>query len=94
MVARPCILLSGIVRAGVEEGQFRPDVDADQFAYEFWGAMLAYHHASRLMRDPRARDRAQAAYDSLVRGARVDTGAARVDSATAGRDAATTARKK
>ena len=70
-------LLAGIVRAAAEEGQFRADVDADQFAYEFWGAMLAYHHASRLMRDPRARDRAQAAYDSLVRGARGDSTPAR-----------------
>jgi AcrR family transcriptional regulator len=63
-------LIAGTVRSAIQEGQFRPDVDADQFAYEFWGAMLAFHHASRLMRDPKARQRAQAALDSLVQGAR------------------------
>jgi AcrR family transcriptional regulator len=63
-------LLAGTVRSGIDEGQFRPDVDPEQFAYEFWGAMLAYHHASRLMRDPRALARAEAAFEALVRAAR------------------------
>jgi hypothetical protein len=64
-------LLAGTVRSAIQEGQFRPDVDPDQFAYEFWGAMLAFHSASRLMRDPKARQRARAAFDSLVQRARV-----------------------
>jgi AcrR family transcriptional regulator len=63
-------LLAGTVRSAIEEGQFRADVDADQFAYEFWGAMLAYHHASRLMRDPRAAARAAKAFETLVGAAR------------------------
>lgn len=66
-------LLAGTVRSTIEEGQFRRDVDPEQFAFEFWGAMLAYHHASRLMRDPQARARAQAAFDALVRSARAVT---------------------
>jgi AcrR family transcriptional regulator len=64
-------LLAGTVRSAVDEGQFRTDVDPDQFAYEFWGAMLGFHHASRLMRDPRAGARARAAFETLVRSARV-----------------------
>lgn len=63
-------LLTGTVRSAIEEGQFRADVDADQFAYEFWGTMLAYHHASRLMRDPRAAERAAKAFETLVSAAR------------------------
>lgn len=63
-------LLTGTVRSAIEEGQFRRDVDADQFAYELWGALLAYHHASRLMRDPQAPERASKAFESLVRTAR------------------------
>lgn len=59
-------LIAGTVRSAIQEGQFRSDVDPEQFAYEFWGAMLGFHHASRLMRDPKARQRAQAAFDSLV----------------------------
>jgi hypothetical protein len=31
--------------------------------------MLAYHHGSRLMRDPKATTRAEVAFESLVRGA-------------------------
>ena len=63
-------LIVGTVRSAIQEGQFRADVDAEQFAYEFWGAMLGYHHASHLMRDPRAAERAARAFDGLVRGAR------------------------
>jgi AcrR family transcriptional regulator len=64
-------LLAGTVRSGIEEGHFRPDVDPEQLVHELWGAMLAYHHASRLMRDPRAPARARAAFDALLRAARV-----------------------
>ena len=63
-------LLAGTVRSAMDEGQFRPELDPDQFAYEFWGAMLGFHHASRLMRDPRASGRARAAFETLVRSAR------------------------
>jgi AcrR family transcriptional regulator len=69
-------LLVGTVRSAIEEGQFRRDVDPEQFTYEFWGAMLAYHHASRLMRDPHALERASKAFESLVRAARAGTRAA------------------
>src|SRR5262245_29457020 len=63
-------LVAGTVRSAMDEGQFRPDVEPDQFAYEFWGAMLGFHHASRLMRDPRAAERARSAFERLVRSAR------------------------
>ena len=63
-------LVAGTARSAIDEDQFRADLDPDQFAYDFWGAMLGYHHASRLMRDPRARDRASAAFESLIRAAR------------------------
>jgi AcrR family transcriptional regulator len=63
-------LLAGTARSAVDEGQFRADVDPEQLAYEFWGAMLGFHHASRLMRDPRAGERARAAFETLLRTAR------------------------
>ncbi len=68
-------LLAGTVRSAIQEGHFRSDLDPEQFTYEFWGAMLGYHHASRLMRDPRASERATRAFDSMIRAARVDGGA-------------------
>ena len=64
-------LLAGTVRSAMDEAQFRPELDPDQFAYEFWGAMLGFHHASRLRRDPRAGERARAAFETLVLSARV-----------------------
>jgi uncharacterized protein (TIGR00369 family) len=66
--------LVGTVRSAIEEGQFRPDLDLARFAYEFWGAMLGYHHASRLGRDPDASARVLRAFESLVRVARATGG--------------------
>jgi len=64
----------GTVRSAIEEGQFRPDLDLARFAYEFWGAVLGYHHASRLGRDPDASARVLRAFESLVRVARATGG--------------------
>jgi AcrR family transcriptional regulator len=64
--------LANAARAAAREGHFGDDLDADQFAYELGGIMLAYHMATRLLNDPRARDRAGAAFEALLRTARVD----------------------
>jgi AcrR family transcriptional regulator len=64
-------LIANVVRSGVREGQFHPDLDADQFAYEMHGVMLAFHHASRLLRDPHTEARARRALDRLLAEARV-----------------------
>jgi AcrR family transcriptional regulator len=58
------------VRGAVREGQFRSGVDADQFAHDLNGIILAYHHAARLLRDPAAEKRARAAFEALIRAAR------------------------
>ena len=60
-----------VVRSAVTEGQFRPDVDPEQLAYEFEGMLLAHHHARRLMNDPRADERAMRAFERLVDSCRV-----------------------
>lgn len=57
------------VRAAMAEGHFRSDLDADQFAYEFWGIVLAYHHYARLMQTGDARGRANEAFARLLRDA-------------------------
>jgi hypothetical protein len=56
-----------VVRSAIEEGPFRPDLDSARFAYEFWGAVLGYHHASRLVRDPHVSERVLRAFESVVR---------------------------
>jgi AcrR family transcriptional regulator len=62
--------LAGAARIAVQEGHFRPDLDCEQFAHDCQGIGLAFVHASRLMRDPKARSRAASAFDALVRAAR------------------------
>ena len=59
-----------MARAGVEEGQFRADLDCEQLAHDLSGVFLAYHQAVRLMKDPHASTRATAAFEALVRAAR------------------------
>jgi AcrR family transcriptional regulator len=61
-----------VYRTGVEERHFRSDVDAEQFAYELYSVMLGFHHAERLLRDPRADSRANAAFDRLLSTVRRD----------------------
>lgn len=50
----------------IEEKQFDPGVDPMQFAHEMQGIMLAYHHARRLLHDPKADARAAVAFGGLI----------------------------
>ena len=61
--------IATIAGTAISEGEFRSDVDVEQFAYELHGIMLSHHHASRLLRDERAPERARRAYESLVEAA-------------------------
>lgn len=63
-------VLSETARGAVAEGQFRADLDCEQLAHDVYGSMLAYHHASRLLRDPRSKTRARAAFAALLGAAR------------------------
>jgi AcrR family transcriptional regulator len=62
--------IAQVFRTGVAEGQFRPDADPEQFAYDLYGAMLAFHHSSRLLGDPEAAARATRAFEALLASAR------------------------
>ena len=57
-------------RKGVEAGQFKPTADAEQFTQDLYGVMLAFHHQSRLMANPRAESRARVAFENLLAHAR------------------------
>jgi AcrR family transcriptional regulator len=59
-------ILATVYRTGVEERQFRRDVEPDQFAHDLYSVMLGFHHAARLLRDPRAGTRANAAFERLI----------------------------
>ncbi|MGE0452221.1 MAG: TetR/AcrR family transcriptional regulator [Vicinamibacteria bacterium] len=57
-------------RQASEEGHLGPDADPEQLAFELYGVMLVCHHSSRLLRDPRAIERARRAFEGLLAAAR------------------------
>lgn len=62
--------LARAARIAVDEGHFRADVDAELFAFQQYGLVMAYYHARRLFNDPRAEERVHRAFDALVAAAR------------------------
>jgi len=62
--------LAGAARIAVQEGHFRADLDCEQFAHDCGGIALAFVHASRLMHDPKARARAETAFEALLHASR------------------------
>jgi hypothetical protein len=51
----------------IDLGHLRPDIDADQLVFEMDGLFVALMRDARFLRDPRAADRAWAAYERLIR---------------------------
>ena len=64
-------VVARVVRRGQEVGEFRADLDPEQVAFEVHGIGLAHHHTLRLLRDPKALERARAAMERLIADARV-----------------------
>ena len=62
--------LAKAVRLTIDAGHFRPDVDPSLFAFQVYGIVVAYYHASRLFRDPAAKSHATRAFDAVVNAAR------------------------
>ena len=62
-------VIARTARRAVDVGDFRPDLDCEQFAHDLYSNFLGYHHARRLMRDPKAESRARAAFEQLLRNA-------------------------
>jgi AcrR family transcriptional regulator len=65
-------MIATVFRTGITEGHFRADADPDQFAQDFHGVVLAYHHAIRLLGDGQAETRARRAFEALLAAARVE----------------------
>ena len=62
--------LAKAVRLTIDTGHFRPDVDPSLFAFQLYGIVVAYYHASRLFHDPAAKVHAERAFDAVVAAAR------------------------
>ena len=62
--------LAKAARIAVNEGHFHTGVDAELFAFQQYGLVMAYYHARRLFQNPRADDHVRRAFDALVLAAR------------------------
>jgi AcrR family transcriptional regulator len=62
--------LATAARIAVAEGHFRSDLEPDQFAFEAYSVMLGFHAYQKFLRDPASLDRARAAFERLLAGAR------------------------
>lgn len=51
----------------IEEGEFKADLDADQFAYEFYSMMLGLHLYHRLLNDEQAMNMHNVAFEALMK---------------------------
>lgn len=58
--------LSKCAALAVAEGHLGKKTDTDQLATEILGIGMAYSHANRLLRDPKAEKRAKASFESLL----------------------------
>jgi AcrR family transcriptional regulator len=63
--------IAEVFRTGIAEGQFRPDADPEQFAFDLEGVFLAHHLTSRLLNDSTADERAWRSFEQLLATARV-----------------------
>lgn len=70
MQARWLNVIQRCANKAVTEGEFRPDLDTEQFAFEFHSVGLGLNYARRLWRDPKADERAESAFERLIASAR------------------------
>lgn len=63
---RRLAFLARAVRIASEAGHFREDLDPEQIAFEIEAIALGYHQSRRLLRDPRAAERAKNAFERLI----------------------------
>lgn len=55
--------IARMARGAIEEGHFRADLDADQFAFELYSLILGYHHYKRLLGDADAHSKLETAFE-------------------------------
>ncbi len=59
--------LRRVARSAMEAGEFRRDVDLDQFAFELYSLLLGFHLYHTLLDDAETERRQEAALDQLLR---------------------------
>ncbi len=59
-------VLAQAARIAVEEGHFRAGLDVEQFAWQLYALILAYHHFARLLHSEDAEARARRGFEILL----------------------------
>lgn len=54
------------IRIAIEDGQLKPDTDAQQMLFEMHGLILALHHDARFLRLPGSIDRARRGFEHVL----------------------------
>ncbi|MEW6735072.1 MAG: TetR/AcrR family transcriptional regulator [Acidobacteriota bacterium] len=65
-------MIATAAKIAIEAEHFSPDLDTEQFAYEFYSIVLSYHHYARLLGDPSAENRYHRAINSLIERSRIE----------------------
>jgi len=58
--------MQAAARQAIAEGHLRADCEPEQLVFELYGFMLSLHHDARLLRDPRAVERARISFVRVV----------------------------
>ena len=59
-------MLARSTQMAIDEGEFRADLDVDQFVFELGAITAAYHHFGRLVGDPKARKNARQMFEGIL----------------------------
>ena len=58
--------LGRLAESAVKAGDFRADIDPQQFAFELYSLLLGFHHYHRLLRDKKIQEKQERALDKLI----------------------------
>jgi AcrR family transcriptional regulator len=59
--------LERAAKIAIAEGQFKKNTNCEQFAFELYGIILSFNSYNRLLKDKKVKERAQEAFDRLMR---------------------------
>jgi hypothetical protein len=58
--------LCRFARSAIKAGDFRKDIDQEQFAYELYSLLLGFHYYNQLLKDKRSLSRQEMSLDDLL----------------------------
>jgi AcrR family transcriptional regulator len=59
--------LKRLSQSAIKAGDFRADIDQDQFAYDLYSLLLGFHYFDRLLNNPKTKQRQEIALEDLLK---------------------------